>query len=103
MNLGIYIQVPFCRTKCTYCNFHTGVFSKGLYSPYADAVIREIGEHERLYRAAGLTPQYAQGCTANLVVDTVYIGEERPASSNHRFSPECSMRCAVRLPARSRK
>jgi oxygen-independent coproporphyrinogen III oxidase len=79
MNLGIYIQVPFCRTKCTYCNFHTGVSSKGLYSPYADAVIREIGEHERLYRAAGLTPQNAQGGTASLVVDTVYIGGGTPS------------------------
>jgi oxygen-independent coproporphyrinogen-3 oxidase len=79
MNLGIYIQVPFCRTKCTYCNFHTGVFSKGLYSPYADTVIREVGEHERFYRAAGLIPQDAQGCTANLVVDTVYIGGGTPS------------------------
>src|ERR1700683_5617118 len=78
-SLGIYIQVPFCRTKCTYCNFHTGVFSKGLYSPYADTVIREVGEHERFYRAAGLIPQDAQGCTANLVVDTVYIGGGTPS------------------------
>src|SRR5437879_2793870 len=23
--LGIYVQVPFCQTKCTYCSFHTGV------------------------------------------------------------------------------
>jgi oxygen-independent coproporphyrinogen-3 oxidase len=79
MNLGVYIQVPFCRTKCTYCNFQTGVFSKGLYSPYADAVICEIVEHERLYRAAGLIPQDAQGGTANLVVDTVYIGGGTPS------------------------
>ena len=32
--LGAYVQVPFCQTKCTYCNFHTGVFSKELYAPY---------------------------------------------------------------------
>jgi oxygen-independent coproporphyrinogen III oxidase len=79
MNLGIYFQVPFCRTKCTYCNFHTGVFSKGLYSPYADAVIREIGEHERLYRASGLTPHDTQDFAADLVVDTVYIGGGTPS------------------------
>jgi oxygen-independent coproporphyrinogen-3 oxidase len=43
MSLGIYIQVPFCQTKCTYCNFHTGVVSRDRYQPYADAICREIG------------------------------------------------------------
>jgi oxygen-independent coproporphyrinogen-3 oxidase len=42
MSLGIYIQVPFCQTKCTYCNFHTGVVSRDRYEPYANAVCREI-------------------------------------------------------------
>ncbi len=32
-SLGIYIQVPFCQTKCTYCNFHTGVAARSLYAP----------------------------------------------------------------------
>ena len=40
--LGIYIQVPFCQTKCTYCNFHTGVVSSARFAPYVDAVCREI-------------------------------------------------------------
>src|SRR5271169_2838120 len=52
MSLGVYIQVPFCRTKCTYCNFHTGVFPQGMYSPYVDSVVREITEHRALYAAA---------------------------------------------------
>jgi oxygen-independent coproporphyrinogen-3 oxidase len=42
MKSGIYIQVPFCQTKCTYCNFHTGVFSSQLYEPYVRAVCQEI-------------------------------------------------------------
>src|SRR6201987_4263338 len=42
MTLGIYIQVPFCQTKCTYCNFHTGVVSQDRYQPYANAIRREI-------------------------------------------------------------
>ena len=42
MKLGIYIQVPFCQTKCTYCNFHTGVASPAAYAPYASAVESEI-------------------------------------------------------------
>lgn len=44
MTLGVYIQVPFCQTKCTYCNFHTGVVSRDRYQPYANAACREIAD-----------------------------------------------------------
>ena len=53
-NFGVYIQVPFCQTKCTYCNFHTGVVSAGRFAPYAEAVCREIREHAALLRSAGV-------------------------------------------------
>ena len=70
MNLGIYIQVPFCQTKCTYCNFHTGVVTREKYQPYADAVSREIGEFAESGEMDGL-----QGMT----VDTVYFGGGTPS------------------------
>jgi oxygen-independent coproporphyrinogen III oxidase len=78
MNLGIYIQVPFCRTKCTYCNFHTGVFSSGMYAPYVDGLVREILERDALYHAAGITSNSCR-CAAALNVDTVYIGGGTPS------------------------
>src|SRR5271156_6114758 len=70
MKLGIYIQVPFCQTKCTYCNFHTGVVAREKYAPYADAVRREIAE----LAASGelLTLRDA-------TVDTVYFGGGTPS------------------------
>ncbi len=75
MNLGIYIQVPFCQTKCTYCNFHTGVFAQGLYDPYTSAVCHELAEHAALYSAAGL----ASASEAPGTVDTVYVGGGTPS------------------------
>jgi oxygen-independent coproporphyrinogen III oxidase len=77
-NLGIYIQVPFCQTKCTYCNFHTGVVSPGRFAPYAGAVTREIADHRRLLVSAGATsarPLLAE----NLIADTVYVGGGTPS------------------------
>jgi len=64
MSLGIYIQVPFCQTKCTYCNFHTGVVSRDRHQPYAEAVCREIA------KSAG---------TLHAPVDTVYVGGGTPS------------------------
>jgi len=74
--LGIYIQVPFCQTKCTYCNFHTGPFARSLYSPYVDAVCKEIEDTETL---SGLAGQGLVEPVVELPVDTVYLGEETPS------------------------
>jgi oxygen-independent coproporphyrinogen-3 oxidase len=74
--LGIYVQVPFCQTKCTYCNFHTGVVSSGRFAPYVGAVCREIRECRELYRAAGIaTPAGLE----ETLVDTVYFGGGTPS------------------------
>src|SRR5580692_5135938 len=68
--LGAYIQVPFCQTKCTYCNFHTGVVSRDRYGPYADAVCREIVETARVDGTLG---------GAIRAIDTVYFGGGTPS------------------------
>src|SRR5580658_9361246 len=73
MRLGVYVQVPFCQTKCTYCNFHTGVFSSDLYAPYVDAVCREISEYPRLLTESGIAE------VPEAVVDTAYFGGGTPS------------------------
>jgi oxygen-independent coproporphyrinogen III oxidase len=71
--LGVYVQVPFCQTKCTYCNFHTGVFSAELYAPYVNAVCREISGFPRLLS------EHTIALVPDLVVDTVYFGGGTPS------------------------
>ncbi|MFI5096386.1 MAG: radical SAM family heme chaperone HemW [Candidatus Acidiferrales bacterium] len=80
-HLGVYIQVPFCQTKCTYCNFHTGVVSAGRFAPYAEMVCREIREHRALLRTAGVewNAERDRDAAERLVVDTVYIGGGTPS------------------------
>jgi len=77
-NLGVYIQVPFCQTKCTYCNFHTGVVSPGRFAPYADAVCYEIEHRRTLLESAGVTFACANGAPTPSV-DTVYMGGGTPS------------------------
>ena len=71
--LGVYIQVPFCQTKCTYCNFHTGVVPARRFAPYVEALCREIRSHSSLRGAPGVS------LPAGLTVDSVYIGGGTPS------------------------
>jgi putative oxygen-independent coproporphyrinogen III oxidase len=75
-NLGIYVQVPFCQTRCTYCNFHTGVVSSERFAPYVAAVCREIEAHEKFYASHGVELSVE---VKRATVDTVYIGGGTPS------------------------
>ena len=74
--VGIYIQVPFCQTKCTYCNFHTGVVSSARFAPYVSAVCTEMEKHRDFYANAGVE---LPATFADAVADTVYFGGGTPS------------------------
>jgi oxygen-independent coproporphyrinogen-3 oxidase len=70
--LGLYISVPFCRAKCTYCNFASGVFPASEHGRYVDRVCRELrGARERTLRARWRLPKR---------VGSVYLGGGTPST-----------------------
>jgi oxygen-independent coproporphyrinogen-3 oxidase len=70
MPLGLYISVPFCRTKCSYCNFASDVFSRAKFEYYIARLRAEI-EH-----AKGNAEQMA--CLFDRRVDSIYFGGGTP-------------------------
>jgi oxygen-independent coproporphyrinogen-3 oxidase len=76
-SLGIYVQVPFCQTKCTYCNFHTGVVSSSRFAPYVQSVSQEIRNHKQLYAAGNIELPFEM--LEHAKPDTVYIGGGTPS------------------------
>jgi len=48
MALGLYISVPFCRTKCSYCNFASDVFSRVVFDRYVDRVCDDLEQAESM-------------------------------------------------------
>src|SRR6476659_5035173 len=70
VSLGIYISVPFCRTKCSYCNFASDVFSKAVFERYVDRVCSDIASAERL--AVEIGGQFRGE------VDSIYLGGGTP-------------------------
>jgi oxygen-independent coproporphyrinogen-3 oxidase len=70
MPLGLYISVPFCRTKCTYCNFASDVFSRSVFQRYIDRVCADME------RANATVAQ--MGGRIERVVDSIYLGGGTP-------------------------
>src|SRR5262252_2217060 len=70
MSFGIYISVPFCRTKCSYCNFASDVFSRAVFEQYVDRVCCDLEQAER---TAG-----EMGGRFERAVDSCYLGGGTP-------------------------
>src|SRR5919199_5821420 len=70
MPRGLYLSVPFCRTKCTYCNFASDVFSRAVFQKYVDRVCYEIEN-------AHATAEQMGGQFEDQV-DSVYLGGGTP-------------------------
>ena len=68
---GIYIHVPFCKQKCTYCDFASYPKEIGKAESYFACLYREI---------EGRSKQYPK-----TVVDTVYIGGGTPSVVDAKF------------------
>jgi oxygen-independent coproporphyrinogen-3 oxidase len=71
LSLGIYISVPFCRTKCSFCNFASGVFSRALFERYVEQVCSEIDSAHRIVQ--GLSGDFECGA------DSIYLGGGTPS------------------------
>lgn len=70
-SVGVYISVPFCRAKCTYCNFASGVFGADRMDRYVERVCAEIGSAR----------MKAKRVSAELpgLVDTIFFGGGTPS------------------------
>lgn len=65
--MGIYIHIPFCRSRCIYCDFYSTTLGLEVMASYLKAVEREI-VHRR---------QQIEGAHSN--INTIYIGGGTPS------------------------
>ncbi|HZP00203.1 MAG TPA: radical SAM family heme chaperone HemW [Terriglobia bacterium] len=72
-SLGIYIQVPFCASKCSFCNFSSQVVRTAALDPYCNALQAELRNLPFFYEAAGVDDR-----VFHLPADTIYVGGGSP-------------------------
>lgn len=68
-NLGLYIHIPFCKSKCYYCDFNSYSNKDCLIYNYIKAVKKEIEEYN--------LKQYE--------IETIYIGGGTPSYINEKY------------------
>ena len=69
--LGLYISIPFCRSKCTYCNFASGVYPASDQTRYVERLMEDLaGAGAWAGRVGAELPRR---------VDTIYLGGGTPS------------------------
>lgn len=78
--MGIYVHIPFCRSKCFYCGFYS-VASDAFRNNYADALCREIdlrknylssNQADTLYFGGG-TPSFMDLGDISKIIDKLHV------------------------------
>jgi len=70
VSLGLYISVPFCRTKCSYCNFASDVFSRAVFERYLEKISGDIDLADKVARQ--------MGGALESPVDSIFLGGGTP-------------------------
>src|SRR5215203_7387235 len=87
MAAGVYIHIPFCKSRCSYCDFATDVYrDSGAVERYVEALCREIlggdlsnGEVASLSSDASAQQDTLPNGRVSAFVDTIYFGGGTPS------------------------
>lgn len=64
---GLYIHIPFCESKCIYCDFYSMANNNHLIDKYIDALLVEAVERKNELNSESLTTVYLGGGTPSLL------------------------------------
>ena len=74
MSFGVYVHVPFCKSKCPYCDFYSVLLrDKEIKEKYTDAVVREIRSFKRFFE------DDAEHAFMKQTPDSIYFGGGTPS------------------------
>ena len=78
--IGLYIHIPFCKQKCSYCDFCSYAEKQDLISKYIKCLLQEIKEVGSNNRA-----DFENGKDDLFLVKTIYIGGGTPSLIDSKY------------------
>ena len=61
---GIYIHIPFCKNKCTYCDFHFSTTYHSYQDKMIDAIVEELKQRSDYLKGEFVETIYFGGGTS---------------------------------------
>ncbi len=75
MSFGVYIHVPFCRSKCPYCDFYSVLLRDNeKKEKYTDALVREIRSYKKYFKEENTEHTFIKQAP-----DSIYFGGGTPS------------------------
>lgn len=71
-NIGIYIHIPFCASRCYYCDFSSNVGQDEKIEKYIDAICKELLQNAEILSERKISTVYFGGGTPSYI-DSKYI------------------------------
>ena len=91
MSSGIYIHIPFCRSKCRYCHFISIPFHEDAADRYAKCILREIQSFSSSTATEEVNSLYFGGGTPSLVAAEHIADMLQECKRHFRISPNCEI------------
>ena len=101
MSLGLYLHIPYCFSKCRYCDFYSAPGQRGVPAAYVDALLRELSRFspdgplhpDTLYFGGGTPSLLSPADAARLIAATAPVpGAEVTLEANPETVTEETLR-----------
>src|SRR4028119_1165664 len=64
---GVYLHIPFCRPRCSYCDFAISIYQSDLAEKYVDALCEEVQSSKFKVQSSAIDTIYFGGGTPSLL------------------------------------
>ena len=83
-SLSVYVHIPFCESKCNYCDFNSFAHKEDFFEPYVNSLIDEIENCSELSQR-NIDTIFIGGGTPS-VLPPYYIGKIMETLGKHKIS-----------------
>jgi oxygen-independent coproporphyrinogen-3 oxidase len=91
--LGLYLHIPFCEKKCSYCDFNTYAGLESYYSEAVDALCSEMARWRELMQQRRFDTVFVGGGTPT-VLDDFWLAQLFAAiHKNFSLAPQAEITC----------
>ena len=88
---SIYIHIPFCQSRCIYCDFYSTTHGQSIMASYVQALIREMNRRKHYIECSRVNTLYIGGGTPSLLPAELLSAIFEAIHSNFTLTPDAEV------------